>query len=124
MEKIIEIKTVIKNLNILTIVLKKFNFVFTTPKKKEIPQSLGDPSLVSGLIRDPLGVPVCYVLKDGKWFTLFPHQYDEGKDIGRIISKIKQEYARTEILKIALQNGWNRLSQRKQGDLCQIILSV
>jgi hypothetical protein len=125
MEKVIEIKTVIKNLNILAIVVRKFHFEFTRPREADIPAGLGDASNVVGLIEGQRGMPVCFIVRKGKWYTLIPHNCNGNDDILElVIKKIKHEYVRTEILKTALQRGWKRVKQRRDGKMCQIILAV
>jgi hypothetical protein len=71
-------------------------------------------------------MPVCFIVRKGRWYTLIPHNCDENDKNNREpdIRKIKQEYVRTEILKTALQRGWKRMKQRKNGKLYQIILAV
>jgi hypothetical protein len=126
MEKIVNIKTVIKNLNILTIVLRKFSFTYTHLKRNEVPLTLGDNTTVTGLIKDLNGMPAFYIIKKGKGYNIIPHHYDEEDEESQevIIHKIKQEYIRTEILKTAFQCGWHRLTQRRNGNMCQIVLAV
>jgi hypothetical protein len=138
MEKVVNIKTVIKNLNILTIVLRKFNFIFTHLEHNKVPVNLGDNTIVIGLIKDQKGMPVLYIIKKGNGYGLIPHHYDDShhhdnnihnderseENLAAIIHHIKREYIRTEILKTAFQCGWNRLSQRKNGKSCQIVLAV
>ena len=123
MDKTIKIQTIIKNSDILNMVLKKLDFILETFCEGEIPPSLGDPTLIIGLIKDCEEIPVCYLMKYGNWYTLITSAGDDTEEIRKKIGRIRQEYAWTKILKISLKYGWNTLSRCKVENDCQIELA-